>query len=108
MPALVFLSVLISQVELRILAERFSPLYKAALRPDERTRIHGPLRRAIPRLMVAAVLSVVVPVLAADLALAGVVPATTTPTAIAPAAASAVAVALPSLVPSLARRPVST
>src|SRR2546428_376281 len=76
MPALVFLSVLISQVELRILAERFSPLYKAALRPDERTRIHGALGRAILRLMVAAVLSVVVPVLAADLAVAGIVPET--------------------------------
>ena len=106
MPALVFLSVLISQVELRILAERFSPLYEAALRPDERTRIHGALGRAILRLMVAAVLSVVVPVLAADLAVAGIVPATTIPTAIALAGALVAVVALLALLPSLSRKAV--
>src|SRR5207247_9758621 len=50
-PALVFLSLLISQVELRILAERFAPLYEAGLGPDERTRIRSALGRAILRLL---------------------------------------------------------
>src|SRR5256712_724760 len=103
-PALVFLSVLISQVELRILAERFAPLYEAGLRPDERTRIHSALGRAILRLVIAGVLSVVVPIIAADLAVAGVVPATTIPTAIALAGALVAVVALLALVPSLSLR----
>jgi len=55
--------------------------------------------------MVAAVLSVVVPVLAADLAVAGIVPATTIPTAIALAGALVAVVALLALLPSLSRRP---
>jgi hypothetical protein len=103
-PALVFLSVLISQVELRILAERFAPLYEAELRLDERTRIRGALGRAILRLTIAAVLSVVVPIVAADLAVAGIVPATTIPTAIALAGALVAVVALLALMPSLSRR----
>ncbi len=103
-PALVFLSVLISQVELRILSERFAPLYEAGLRPDERSRIDGALGRAILRLIIAAVLSVVVPIIAADLAVAGIVPATTIPTAIALAGALVTVVALLALMPSLSRR----
>ena len=46
--ALVFLSFLISQAELRILAERFAPLFEAALPPGERSRIHSALGRAVP------------------------------------------------------------
>ena len=103
-PALVFLSVLISQAELRILAERFAPLFETALRPGERSRIHSALGRAILRLIIAAVLSVVVPILAADLAVAGIVPATTIPTAIALAGALVAVVALLALMPSLSRR----
>ena len=103
-PALVFLSVLISQVELRILTERFAPLYEAGLRPDERTRIHAALGGAILRLTIAAVLSVVVPIIAADLAVAGIVPTTTIPTAIALAGALVAVVALLALMPSLTRR----
>ena len=103
-PALVFLSVLISQVELRILAERFAPLYEAGLRPQERARIHSALGRAVLRLFIAAVLCVVVPLLAADLAVAGIVPATTIPTAIALAGALVAVVALLALMPSLSRR----
>ncbi|TLZ96916.1 MAG: hypothetical protein E6J97_08670 [Methanobacteriota archaeon] len=97
-PALVFLSLVISQAELRILAERFAPLYETA------SRINGALGRAILRLIIAAVLSVVVPILAADLALAGIVPATTISTAIALAGALVAVVALLALMPSLSRR----
>src|SRR3989441_2745979 len=86
-PALVFLSVLISQAELRILAERFAPLFETALRPEERSRIRGALGRAVLRLIVAAVPSVLLALLAADLAVAGLVAATTVPTAVAPAGA---------------------
>src|SRR5256712_724856 len=103
-PALVFLSLVISQAELRILAERFAPLYETALRAEERSRINGALGRAILRLIIAAVLSVVVPILAADLAVAGIVPATTIPTAIALAGALVAVVALLALMPSLSRR----
>ena len=102
--ALVFLSFLISQAELRILAERFAPLFEAALPPGERSRIHSALGRAVLRLIIAAVLSVVVPILAADLAVAGIVPATTIPTAIALAGALVAVVALLALMPSLSRR----
>ncbi len=102
--ALVFLSVLICQAELRILSERFAPLYETGLRPDERSRFHGALGRAVLRLVIAAVLSVVVPILAADLAVAGIVPATTIPTAIALAGALVAVVALLALMPSLSRR----
>ena len=105
-PALVFLSVLISQVELRILAERFAPLYEAGLRPEERRRIDGALGRAVLRLSIAAALSVVVPILAANLAVAGIVPATTIPTAIGLAGALVAVVALLALMPSLSRKSV--
>lgn len=103
-PALVFLSMLISHVELRVLAERFAPLCDAGLRPVELSRIHGALGRAILRLIVAAVLSVVVPILAADLAVAGIVAATTIPSAIAIAGALVAVIALLALMPSLNRR----
>src|SRR5947209_8173515 len=103
-PALVFLSVLISQVELRILAERFAPLYEAGLRPEVRGRLGAALGRPVLRLIIAAALSVVVPILAADLAVAGIVPATTIPTAIALAGALVAVVALLALMPSLSRR----
>ena len=52
----------------------------------------------------AVTLSVVVPILAADLAVAGIVPATTIPTAIALAGALVAVVALLALMPSLSRR----
>ena len=103
-PALVFISVLIIQVELRVLAERFAPRYEVDPGPDARRRIRGALGRAVLRLTVAAVLSVVVPILAADLAVAGVVPVTTIPTAIALAGGLVAVVALLAVVPSLERR----
>src|SRR2546426_9376329 len=103
-PALVFISVLIVQVELRVLAERFAPLYEADPGPDAQRRIRAALGRAVLRLTVAAVLSVLVPILAADLAVAGVVPMTTTPPARALAAGVVGAVALLAVGASLQRR----
>src|SRR2546427_13294908 len=104
-PALVFTSVLIIQVELWVLAERFAPRYEVDPGPDAQRRIRGALGRAVLRLTVAAVLSVVVPILAADLAVAGVVPVTTIPTAIALAAGVVWGVAPPAGGPSPARGP---
>jgi hypothetical protein len=104
-PALVFLSVLIVQVELRILAERFAPLYEVNPGLEAQRRIRAALGRAVLRLTVAAVLSVVVPILAADLAVAGVLPVTTIPTAIALAAALVAVVMFLALLPVLERRP---
>ncbi len=103
-PALVFLSVLIVHVELRVLAERFAPLYEVNPGPDAQRRIRAALGRAVLRLSVAAVLSVVVPILAADLAVAGVVPVTTIPTAIALAAALVAVVMFLALLPVLERK----
>jgi hypothetical protein len=103
-PALVFVSVLTVQVELRVLAERFAPLYEVNPGPDAERRIRSALGRAVLRLTVAAVLSVVVPILAADLAVAGVVPLTTIPTAIALAAALVAVVMFLALLPVLERR----
>ena len=103
-PALLFVSILIVHVELRILAERFAPLYEVTLGPAERGRIRGALGRAILRLSVAAVLSVAIPILAADLALAGIVPVTTIPTAILLAGAIVAVVVLLALMPALERR----
>jgi hypothetical protein len=105
-PALVFLTFLIAHVELRILAERFAPLYEASLGPSERARIRGALARAILRLGIATALAVAVPILAADLAVAAVVPATTIPTALLLAAALVVVVMILALLPSLERRAV--
>ena len=103
-PALLFVSILIVHVELRILAERFAPLYEATLGSAERGRIRGALGRAILRLSVAAVLSVAIPILAADLALAGIVPVTTIPTAILLAGAIVAVVVVLALMPALERR----
>ncbi len=104
LPALVYLVLGIVHVELRVLAERFAPIYDAPLGPAERTRIRGALVRALLRLSVASVLGGLVPVLAADLAVAGIVPATTIPTAILLAAALVAVVVLIALLPILERR----
>src|SRR5438046_7421751 len=70
--ALAFLSLMIVQVEIRILAERFAPLFVDTLSPIQRKQISGALLRALFRLAVAAILSVGLPLLAADVATGGV------------------------------------
>ena len=74
------------------------------LRRVELGRIDGAFGRAVLRLIIAAVLSVIVPILAADLAVAGIVPATTIPTAIALAGPLVAVVTLLALTPCLSRR----
>jgi len=104
LPALAFLVILIGHVELRILAERFARLYEVALTPQERSRIRRALGRAALRLCIAAVLAVVVPVIAANLAVAGVVTVTTIPSAILLAGALIFVIVLLAILPSLRQR----
>ena len=102
--ALVFLSLMIVQVEIRILAERFAPLFVDTLSPTQRKQISGALLRALFRLAVAAILSVGLPLLAADLATAGVFPVTTIPTALLLSAGLVAVVLMVALLPTLERR----
>jgi hypothetical protein len=107
-PALGFISLLIAHVELRILAERFAPLFFASVKPEERRRIGGTLFRAVLRVAIASVLSIVVPLLAADLAAVGVVPLTSIPTAFLLAAALVAVIVLLALLPAMEQRAVAS
>src|SRR5207247_372225 len=99
--ALVFVSLLIAQVELRILAERFAPLFLTTITSAQQRQIQLALLRALVRLTIASILAVVIPLLAADLASAGVVPVTTIPTALLLSAALVAVVLILALLPSL-------
>ena len=82
LPALAFLGLMIGQVEVRILADRFAPLFAATFGRTERRRIEGTLIRAVLRLSIALILAIVVPLVASDLAAVGVMPVTSVPTAL--------------------------
>jgi hypothetical protein len=101
LPALVFVSLLIAQVELRILSERFAPLFLTTITAAQQRQIELALARALVRLTIASILAVVIPLLAADLATAGVVPVTTIPTALLLSAALVAVVLILALLPSL-------
>jgi hypothetical protein len=103
-PALGFVSLLIAQVELRTLAERFTPLFLPSITSEERRRIGGALVRAILRVSIACVLSIVVPWLVAEVASTGIVPLTSIATAFLLSAALIAIVALLALLPALERR----
>jgi len=102
--ALAFVSLLIAQVELRILAERFAPLFAATITPAERRKIGGALMRAVVRLAIALVFSIVVPLLTANLSATGLVPVTTIPTAFLLSAALVAVVVLLALLPAMEQR----
>ena len=102
-PSLVFLVLVICFVELRILEARFAPIYEATLPPSDRRRIDSALGRAVLRLSIAAVLAIIIPMLAANLALAGVVPLTTIPSALALAGALVAIVLAIALLPGIKR-----
>ncbi len=104
LPALVFVSLLIAHVELRILAERFAPLFTPTITSAQQRQVGGALLRAVIRVTTASILSVVVPLLAADLATAGVVPVTTIPTALLLSAGLVAVVLLIALLPTLESR----
>ena len=105
LPALVFVSLLIAQVELRILAERFAPLFLTTITSAQQRQIGSALLRALIRLTIASFLAVVIPLLAADLATAGVVPVTTIPTAFLLSVGLVAVVLIIALLPSLESNP---
>jgi hypothetical protein len=102
--ALAFVSLLIIHLELRILAERFAPLFTETISPAQRKQIAGALLRASIRLTIASMLSVALPLLAADLATAGIFPLTTIPTALLLSAGLVAVVLLIALLPTLEPR----
>lgn len=102
--ALLFISLLIAHVELRILADRFTPLFAATINRVARRKIEGALLRAVLRLVIALVLAIVVPLLTANLSATGIVPVTTVPTALLLAAALVAVVVLLALLPAWEQR----
>ncbi len=103
-PALAFLTLLLVHVELRVLAERFAPIYGKDLSPESRRRIRGGLVRAMVRLSLAAAMALLIPIFAEDLAVAGTVPVTTIPTALLLAAGLVAVIVLLALLPVWQRR----
>ena len=103
-PAVAYVTLGIVHGELRVLAERFGPLYERELPQGTRRGIDAALARATMRIGLATGLAILVPILAADLALTGAVPLTTVPTAIFLAVAFVLTAALLALLPVLERR----
>ncbi len=103
-PALAVVSLVIAQVEVRILAERFAPLFIETITPAQQKQIGRALFRAIVRLIIASILSVALPLLAADLAIAGIFPVTTIPTALLLSAGLVAVVLIIALLPTLEAR----
>ncbi|MCI4371349.1 MAG: hypothetical protein L3J78_01730, partial [Thermoplasmata archaeon] len=102
-PALFFVVLLMVHVELRILADRFAPLYDSTMTAANRDRLRAALVDAVLRLAVAASHAVVEPMFAADLAATGVVSLTTLPSAMILAAALVAVVLLVAVLPGLER-----
>lgn len=100
--ALLFIVLLIAHLELRILSERFAPFLGSVTAPA--TRVRWALAKAVARLAIALILSLSLPLLAADLAITGIVPVTTIPVAFLLAVALVAVVLLLALVPSLEPR----
>ena len=103
-PALAFLTLLLMHVELRVLAERFAPIYARDLSPEALASIRGGLVRGVARLSLATAMAFVIPIFAADLAVAGTVPVTTIPTALLLAGGLVAVIVLLALLPVWQRR----
>lgn len=101
LPALAVVASLMAYVEVRILAERFAPLFLARITPAQQRQFGRALIKALTRLAAALMVAVVVPLFAADLAVAGVVPLSTIPTALLLAAGLVAVVVLIALLPTL-------
>lgn len=102
--ALLYLTLALAAVELRILAERFAPIYAERLQPEDRRRVSEAFRRSALRIAAVTGLAFLGSDLAADLAFAGTLPATTITTALLLAAALIGIVVLLALWPMLERR----
>ncbi len=103
-PALTFLVILFVQVELRVLAERFAPIVARNLSVETRAVVRGGLARAVARLSMATAMAFLIPIFAADLAVAGTVPVTTIPTALLLAGGLVAVIVILALLPVWQRR----
>jgi hypothetical protein len=101
LPGLVVVALSISYAEVRILAERFAPLFLAPITSAQRRQFGRALLRALARLVAVLIVAVIVPLFAADLAVAGVLPLTTIPTALLLSAGLVAVVVLIALLPTL-------
>lgn len=102
--ALAFLALALLSIELRILAERFVPLYTGHLEGADRERVGEALQRSLVRVASVCGVAFAGSVLTADLALAGTFPLTTAPTALLLAAALIGVIVVLALWPLLQRR----
>ena len=102
--ALGFLTLALLAIELRIVADRFVPLYEAPLEAEDRERIASALQRSLIRVAAVSGIAFLGATLAADLALAGALPVTTIPTALVLAAALVGVILVVALWPLLERR----
>ena len=80
--ALGFLTLVLVALELRILAERFAPVYRLDLNDEARDRVDEALARSIVRIAGAAAIGFLGATLTADLGLSGTLPLRTIPTAL--------------------------
>lgn len=103
-PAIAYVTLFLVFVELRVLASRFAPLFEKDLTPEERAKVRGTLGRAGLRLFGTAATAILLPIFAGDLALAGTVPLTTIPSAVAMAAGLVVVIVLLALLPTWTSR----
>jgi len=101
---LAFVTLLFVHMATRSAAERFAPVYARPLGSEERILVNAALGRMVLRVAFAAGLGLLLPLLAADLALTGIVPARTIPSAVLLAAAIVLVVALLAILPVLERR----
>ncbi len=72
--ALGFLTLALGAVELRILGERFAPIFRTQLDPESRGRVEEALARCVLRIVAACAMGFFGATLTADLALSGAVP----------------------------------
>lgn len=99
-----FLTLALFSIELRIVADRFVPVYAGSLEPQDREHVGSALQRSLVRVVAVSGAAFLGSTLAADLALAGTLPVTTIPTALLLAASLVAVVLVLALWPLLERR----
>ena len=102
--ALLYLTLALVAVELRILADRFAPIYAERLEPEGRRRVSEALQRSALRIAAVSGVAFLGSYLAADLAFAGTLPVRSITTALLLSAALIGVVLLLALWPILERR----
>lgn len=103
-PALGYLTLALVTLELRVLADRFAPLYTFNLQLEDHARVTDALRRSATRLAAVSAVAFLGSYLATDLALAGTLPLRSITTALLLSAALIGVVLLLALWPVLQRR----